>query len=445
MSGRDCDATSDVGPPTDEVDCSGSDSSHAGSRSGSGSRGAARSARSNSSSGQRRRHVAAGGSHAPSPSAAASSTAAAAASPPTQLQTPGRTAATEVPPPEQLRALRAALESAVDGMLRAQQAREATQLPAHVARAVMRDPMGRLLAACGLPVAISLRIDPASFAAAQRQRASAADRNDWKELAAAAGGARAGDDFSGGGAKRGLPVPATEGQVRQVRQLAEVHRLVHAARLREQTASEERAVQPAAEDHAADAAEQGATADAEAAPSTVAAPEPAPAAARPGHGAAPNIGAQVRQQLSTFMAAADERGDAWGTTKQSAAEIARQIAEANSAANQSGSSGEGGEGGDSGEGGEGGDEDEDGLELSAAEERYADPAAVGAELREMEEIYEVLAKVWDRPHRHGCMCMRINSTGAVNSEACHMSCGWATAHYCAHMPGSRSDTYSPCV
>lgn len=43
--------------------------------------------------------------------------------------------------------------------------------------------------------------------------------------------------------------------------------------------------------------------------------------------------------------------------------------------------------------GAGGDDNDEPLSLSAAEERYADEVAVTAELKEMDEIYEVLAKV----------------------------------------------------
>lgn len=102
--------------------------------------------------------------------------------------------------------------------------------------------------------------------------------------------------------------------------------------------------------------------------------------------------AALHQKLDSIRAMIKANADRWGTTQQSPAEIAQQIADSNRAAG-------GGDGDSDGEG-EGSDDDEP-LALKRGEERYADASTVGAELKEMDEIFEVLAKV-----RHGVAGMR---------------------------------------
>jgi hypothetical protein len=103
----------------------------------------------------------------------------------------------------------------------------------------------------------------------------------------------------------------------------------------------------------------------------------------------------VHEQLESIRAMIRANADRWGTTQQSPAEIAQQIADSNKAAGGGGGSGDGdGEGDGEGEG----DGGEELLSLIPGEERYADPSAVAADLKEMDEIFEVLAKVrsWRR-------------------------------------------------
>jgi hypothetical protein len=120
---------------------------------------------------------------------------------------------------------------------------------------------------------------------------------------------------------------------------------------------------------------------------------PAAAATAEAAGAAEELSppAALHQKLDSIRAMIKANADRWGTTQQSPAEIAQQIADSNRAA-------EGG-GGDSDGEGEGSDDDEP-LALNPGEERYADASTVGAELKEMDEIFEVLAKV--RRALHAC-------------------------------------------
>jgi hypothetical protein len=97
--------------------------------------------------------------------------------------------------------------------------------------------------------------------------------------------------------------------------------------------------------------------------------------------------AGLHQKLDSIRAMIRASSDRWGTTQQSPAEIAQQIADSNRAA-----AGGGGGAGD-GRGGEEGSDDDEELTLNPGEERYADASTVGAELKEMDEIFEVLAKV----------------------------------------------------
>lgn len=97
------------------------------------------------------------------------------------------------------------------------------------------------------------------------------------------------------------------------------------------------------------------------------------------------VGQQVKEQLAALLSAVDK--DSWGTTRQSPAEIAQHIADSNRRAGVGSGGGDGSHDND-----EDGSDDEP-LELSATEERYIDQSAVVAELKEMDEIFEVLAKV----------------------------------------------------
>lgn len=101
--------------------------------------------------------------------------------------------------------------------------------------------------------------------------------------------------------------------------------------------------------------------------------------------------AGLQQKLDSIRAMIRANSDRWGTTQQSPAEIAQQIADSNRAAAGGGGGGAGGGGSDGGEGSD--DDDGSELTLNPGEERYADPSTVGAELKEMDEIFEVLAKV----------------------------------------------------
>lgn len=108
------------------------------------------------------------------------------------------------------------------------------------------------------------------------------------------------------------------------------------------------------------------------------------AAAVEGAGSSAESASDLHQKLDSIRAMLKANSDRWGTTQQSPAEIAQQIADSNKAA--------GGGGGDGDGDCEGSDDDEP-LTLNPGEERYADASTVGAELKEMDEIFEVLAKV----------------------------------------------------
>lgn len=170
-------------------------------------------------------------------------------------------------------------------------------------------------------------------------------------------------------------------------------------RLRQELHLKARRIKRTFKQHQASSAAAAADAAEEAAAAAGQAPEPAgPAAA-------------VHEQLESIRTMIRANADRWGTTQQSPAEIAQQIADSNKAAG-GGSGGADGEGSDDeGEGGE-----EEPLSLNPGEERYADPSAVAADLREMDEIFEVLAKVRLRggPLGVGGACC-----------ACRHSGGWA--------------------
>jgi hypothetical protein len=62
---------------------------------------------------------------------------------------------------EQLKALQEAIEQATEAMHTGQQpAREASSLPDHIARHAMRDPLGMLMTSRGVPLGISLKVNP---------------------------------------------------------------------------------------------------------------------------------------------------------------------------------------------------------------------------------------------------------------------------------------------
>jgi hypothetical protein len=75
---------------------------------------------------------------------------------------------------EQFKALQEAIEQATEAMHVGQHAREASSLPDHVARHAMRDPLGMLMASRGVPLGISLKVNPDKLMkqqqAAQSQR-----------------------------------------------------------------------------------------------------------------------------------------------------------------------------------------------------------------------------------------------------------------------------------
>lgn len=101
----------------------------------------------------------------------------------------------------------------------------------------------------------------------------------------------------------------------------------------------------------------------------------------------PGEGARALQHLQGLSAVIKARADQWGTTQQSPAEIAQQIADSNRAAG-------GGGGGGDGAGDDNDDDDDDApLTLSPGEERYADASTVAAELKEIDDVFQVLAQV----------------------------------------------------
>jgi hypothetical protein len=118
---------------------------------------------------------------------------------------------------------------------------------------------------------------------------------------------------------------------------------------------------------------------------------PAAAAAAADATGEQTVPATLNQKLDSIRAMIKANADRWGTTQQSPAEIAQQIADSNRAA--------GGAGGDGDGEGEGSDDDEP-LALTPGEERYADASTVGAELKQMDEIFEVLAKVRSALHEN---------------------------------------------
>jgi hypothetical protein len=61
---------------------------------------------------------------------------------------------------EQFKALQEAIEQATEAMHAGQHAREASSLPDHVARHAMRDPLGMLMTSRGVPLGISLKVNP---------------------------------------------------------------------------------------------------------------------------------------------------------------------------------------------------------------------------------------------------------------------------------------------
>jgi hypothetical protein len=61
---------------------------------------------------------------------------------------------------EQYKALQEAIEQATEAMQAGRHAREASSLPDHVARIAMRDPLGMLMTSRGVPLGISLRLNP---------------------------------------------------------------------------------------------------------------------------------------------------------------------------------------------------------------------------------------------------------------------------------------------
>eukprot|EP00882_Tetradesmus_deserticola_P011730 GHRQ01012410.1.p1 GENE.GHRQ01012410.1~~GHRQ01012410.1.p1 ORF type:complete len:342 (+),score=189.43 GHRQ01012410.1:141-1166(+) len=99
----------------------------------------------------------------------------------------------------------------------------------------------------------------------------------------------------------------------------------------------------------------------------------------------PTVGQQAMLQFEQLRSAVER--DSFGTTQQSPAEIAQHIADSNRRA------GGGGDGSDSERGSDADDDGDEALSLQGGEGRFANEAAVAAELKEMDEIYEVLAKV----------------------------------------------------
>eukprot|EP00878_Enallax_costatus_P029237 GHUV01031683.1.p1 GENE.GHUV01031683.1~~GHUV01031683.1.p1 ORF type:complete len:365 (+),score=172.27 GHUV01031683.1:103-1095(+) len=197
------------------------------------------------------------------------------------------------------------------------------------------------------------------YCAGINRRDGEADRQDWRELLNQLDSRPS----SSTAQDQGTEVPRTEAQVLKLKCAEAANKLVsEERRTRYRKQQEEQQEQQASSSAESDGSSTSSDSEQ--------------------HQGSP-IGQQVKEQLTALMSAVDQ--DSWGTTQQSPAEIAQHIADSN---RQTG----GGSGGGDGDH-DGGDGDDEPLELSPMEERYADQSAVAADLKEMDEIYEVLAKV----------------------------------------------------
>eukprot|EP00879_Flechtneria_rotunda_P012689 GHRR01013250.1.p1 GENE.GHRR01013250.1~~GHRR01013250.1.p1 ORF type:complete len:462 (+),score=209.55 GHRR01013250.1:375-1760(+) len=283
---------------------------------------------------------------------------------------------------EQLKALQDAIERVAEAVEEGQQAQEAAQLPERVARHAMRDPVGMLMTARGVPLGISLKLNMQAARRHQQERhrrEAEADKQDWQELL---GGeynmsssnskrAQAADDY-------GTNLPSTDAQLMR-------QKLVKAARKLAKSAASASSSEASTEyiklqDGGASSTASGSNSNGGS--SNLAAHQ------QQDETAAQAQVEQVSEQLAELLASSDR--DSWGTTQQSTAEIAQQIADSNRAVSGSGDNGNGAES-------DGSDDsnnaDEDSLTLSPSEQKYADESAVAADLKELDEIYEMLAKV----------------------------------------------------
>ncbi|WIA39428.1 hypothetical protein OEZ86_005530 [Tetradesmus obliquus] len=300
---------------------------------------------------------------------------------------------------EQFKALKEALEQATESWQAGQHAREASMLPAHVARIAMRDPLGMLMTSRGVPLGISLKVNPDKVRrqqqAAQSEREAAADKRDWQELidqySSRTSSHASSEDSS-------TSVPSTDAQLLRAKLVKTAQKLVNASRASRFNSSKQHS--HISSSSAAAAVEAGAQEqqgkqqqEQEVAADDASADSQEEQQQQPQQPQQPQqqqrrrltVGKQAMLQLEQLLSAAAAGRDSYGTTQESAAEIAQQIADSNKRA--------AGDGGDGEDGSDGDDDGEEELSLRGGEGRCADESAVAAELKEMDEIYEVLAKV----------------------------------------------------
>lgn len=203
-------------------------------------------------------------------------------------------------------------------------------------------------------------------------REGEADKQDWRQLLGQADSNSKPSSHSSNAEEHSTTVPRTDAQLLKLKCAEAAHKLVREARSLKHHKQQEQKTQQEWSNSGTNERSSSSS----------------------GQQSATPVGQQVKEQLAALLALVDR--DSWGTTQQSPAEIAQQIADSNRRAGRGGGGGGGARGGDDGDDddGEGGGEgDDEPLELSPLEERYSDQAAVTAELKEMDEIYEVLAKV----------------------------------------------------
>ncbi|WIA19149.1 hypothetical protein OEZ85_003797 [Tetradesmus obliquus] len=298
---------------------------------------------------------------------------------------------------EQFKALKEALEQATESWQAGQHAREASMLPAHVARIAMRDPLGMLMTSRGVPLGISLKVNPDKVRrqqqAAQSEREAAADKRDWQELidqySSRTSSHASSEDSS-------TSVPSTDAQLLRAKLVKTAQKLVNASRASRFNSSKQHshissssaaaAVEAGAqEQQGKQQQEQEVAADDASADSQEEQQQQPQQPQQQQQRRRLTVGKQAMLQLEQLLSAAAAGRDSYGTTQESAAEIAQQIADSNKRA--------AGDGGDGEDGSDGDDDGEEELSLRGGEGRCADESAVAAELKEMDEIYEVLAKV----------------------------------------------------
>ncbi|GBF95142.1 hypothetical protein Rsub_07726 [Raphidocelis subcapitata] len=251
---------------------------------------------------------------------------------------------------EAVRRLRAAAERAGAGAGGgAPVRRPQPPLPESAARRAMLDPLGLLMAARSVPLGISLKVDRAVAAAAGLESEQQAQQP---------------HDAQG------------QGQDQQQRQRAQQEAGLAAAAAAPQP-RQDRGRRRAAPRSVAAAAAAATAAPATSAPTDMAVASAARLASDP---------ARALEQLEHLLASASEAAgerDSWGTTTQSAADIAQRIAESNLAA------GGGGEGGGDGDGAS---SDDEGAQEDAGGP-FVTPEQVGKDLKELDEVFAILAQV----------------------------------------------------